>query len=70
VARDGGGARGGRGPGCVRGRDAGREGDGERPDERVPRAYRVDGAYPEAFDGLGAVRADQGAPCAPAVTTA
>src|SRR5271165_3420468 len=51
------GARGGSGLDGVRGRDAGRQGDGERPDERVARPHGVDGRHAEAFDGDRADRA-------------
>ena len=52
---DGRGARGDGGPGRFGGRDAGRKGDGERPDEGVACPYGVDGWYTEAFDDLRGV---------------
>ena len=66
---DGRSARGGGGLDGLRGGDAGRQGDGERPDERVARPHGVDSGHAEAFDGDradlavcagqgGAVRAD------------
>src|SRR5580704_8994982 len=57
---DGGGARGRGGSERFRGRDAGRERDGERADGRIAGPDGVDRGDVEAVDGVRAVRAGQG----------